>query len=202
MNAKKAKTGKKGAIELSLGFIVMIVFAVVLLSLAIVWLRGMMENITGLTDTQISSANAELDEVFQRQLTFFALSKNLINNPPAQRSKAYPISVGYKNNLDTSKLDADGYAYFAVDVEAVGGPDDNKLSDYQKWIKCSPKSIWVQKGDTIGRIMCSFVADASADAGTYSYMFSGCTATSEITDGCAGKERFGGAPLTLQVVVK
>ncbi len=200
---RNRNTKRKGAIELSLGFIVMIVFAVVLLSLAIVWLRGMMESVSGLTESQIASANAELDEVFQRQLTVFALSKSIINNPPATRGKAYPISVGFKNNLDTSKLDSQGNAYFAVDVTAIGGPgDEAKLEEYQKWIDCKPKTIWVQKGDVIGRIVCSFTAAASADMGTYSYMFEGCTSTQAISGGCSGMEKFGGAPLTLQVVIK
>lgn len=193
---------RKGAIQLSLGFIVMIVFAVVLLSLAIVWLRGMMESISGLTETQIANAEAELAEVFETQQTVFALSRTTISNPPATRGKAYAIAIGFKNNLDSSKLASDNTAYFTADVSAIGGPDDDKLSEYGTWMKCVPPSIWVEKGDIVGKIMCSFAAPQIADAGTYTYYFEGCTSSSEITGGCTGHDKFGGAPLSLQIVIR
>ena len=55
---------RKGAIELSLGFIVTVVFAVILLSLAIVWLRGTIINVSTLTDDQLQRAEEELRSVF------------------------------------------------------------------------------------------------------------------------------------------
>ena len=193
---------RKGAIQLSLGFIVMIVFAVILLSLAIVWLRGMMESVSGLTEAQIANAEAELAEVFETQQTVFALSRTSIDNPPATRGRAYAIAIGFKNNLDSSKLASDNTAYFAADVSAIGGPDNTKLSEYEGWISCVPDSIWVEKGDIVGKIMCSFTAPQIADAGTYTYMFEGCTLPTEITGGCAGLDKFGGAPLSLQIVIR
>ncbi|MEE9323144.1 MAG: hypothetical protein V3U72_01235 [Candidatus Aenigmarchaeota archaeon] len=192
---------KKGAIQLSLGFIVMIVFAVILLSLAIVWIRGMMESVTWLTEQQIASAEAELAEVFEQQQTVFALSRTRIDNPPAVRGKAYAIAIGFKNNLDSSKLASDNTAYFGADVSAIGGPSDT-LSEYEGWIDCVPKSIWVEKGDIVGRILCSFTAPSVTDAGTYTYMFEGCTSPTEIIGGCAGHDKFGGAPLSLQIVIR
>lgn len=201
MIVKKRK--KKGAIQLSLGFIVTIVFAVVLLSLAIVWLRSMMESIQGLTESQIANAKAELDDVFETQQTVFALSRNQIDNPPAVRGKAYAVGVGFKNNMNIEMLNPDNIAYFATDVTAIGGPGGTeRIEEYRTWIDCVPNYIWVQKGDIVGKIVCSFAAPQSADAGTYTYLFEGCTSKTEIIGGCADNMKFGGAPLSLQIVIR
>jgi type II secretory pathway pseudopilin PulG len=193
---------RKGAIQMSLGFIVAVVFAVILLSLAIVWIQGTVEQIRQLTEDQIRNAHAQLDEVFETQQTVFALSKNSIDNPPASRGRAYAIAIGFKNNLDSSMLNADNTAYFSADVSAVGGPGgSSKLSEYGTWIECVPESIWVEKGDIVGKITCAFAAPSVADAGTYTYLFEGCTDKNPITS-CSGKTKFGGAPLSLQVVIK
>jgi hypothetical protein len=64
---------KKGAFQLSLGFIITVVFAVVLLSLGLVWLRGAITGITDLTEQLQQQAGVELDKVFQETTVNFAI---------------------------------------------------------------------------------------------------------------------------------
>ena len=58
---------RKGAIELSLGFIVTVVFAVVLLSLAIVWLNSIFPTLFGITDDLFQQAQTQIQETFQKE---------------------------------------------------------------------------------------------------------------------------------------
>ena len=58
------KRNQKGAIELSLGFIVTVVFAVVLLSLAIMWVRGMFGNIDIIAVDLTRQAQDEISATF------------------------------------------------------------------------------------------------------------------------------------------
>lgn len=52
--------GNKGAINLSISFVVVVVLAVLILSLGIMWIQGMFESIEGLTVQVISKAKTEL----------------------------------------------------------------------------------------------------------------------------------------------
>ena len=52
--------GDKGAINLSIGFVVVVVLAVLILSLGIMWIRGMFESIESLTVQVIAKAKTEL----------------------------------------------------------------------------------------------------------------------------------------------
>lgn len=52
--------GSKGAINLSIGFVVVVVLAVLILSLGIMWIQGMFGSITGLTDQVIAKAKTQL----------------------------------------------------------------------------------------------------------------------------------------------
>ncbi len=63
----------KAAIQMSLGFIVAIVFAVVFLSLTIVWVNQFMSQITHTTDNLIGQAEVEINDVFATTDTKFSI---------------------------------------------------------------------------------------------------------------------------------
>lgn len=93
MKIKKPKS--KGAIELSLGFIITVVFAVVLLSLAIVWLRGMIGGIGTMTDDLTQKAHDTLSETFNSGKSNFAVFPKQYDLSPGGSVK---LSVGVKND--------------------------------------------------------------------------------------------------------
>ena len=94
------RRSKKGAFDLSLGFIIIVVFAVVLLTLGITWLRGVVTGVTGLTDDLTQQASTKLQETFQQSSQNFALW------PPSwslERGKGIKMSAGIKNNAPDSQ---------------------------------------------------------------------------------------------------
>lgn len=61
------KNSKKGAIELGMNTIIIVVIGITLLSLALVWIRGMMgeEGIGGLTKTAFGQAEGAVSDIYQ-----------------------------------------------------------------------------------------------------------------------------------------
>jgi hypothetical protein len=100
MNIKNA-TGKKGAIELSLGFIVTVVFAVVLLSLAIVWVRGMFVNIDLIAVDMTRQAQEEISKTFSETTSNFAVRPA---RPDITRGTKLIVQAGIKNTDASGKL--------------------------------------------------------------------------------------------------
>jgi hypothetical protein len=86
---------RKGAIQLSLGFIVAVVFAVVLLSLAVTWLQGIIGGIGTLTDDLTQKAHDTLSETFNTGTTNFAVYPKQYTLSPGRGVK---LSVGIKND--------------------------------------------------------------------------------------------------------
>jgi hypothetical protein len=89
------KAGSKGAIELSLGFIVTVVFAVVLLSLAIFWIRGMIGTVGTLTDDLTQKAHDTMSETFNAGKANFAIYPREYKLSPGSGVK---LSLGVKND--------------------------------------------------------------------------------------------------------
>ncbi|HDD46520.1 MAG TPA: hypothetical protein ENG42_03515 [Candidatus Aenigmarchaeota archaeon] len=86
---------RSGAIQMSLGFIIAVVFAIVLLSLAIWWLRGVIINISGLTTDLTQQARNEL------QRTFGGTGENFAIFPSSyelEAGKGIRMLGGIKNN--------------------------------------------------------------------------------------------------------
>ena len=86
---------EKGAIQMSLGFIVAVVFAVVLLSLAVTWLRGLIGTVGTLTDDLTQKAHDTLSETFNTGTTNFAIYPKEYSLQPGRGVK---LSVGIKND--------------------------------------------------------------------------------------------------------
>lgn len=122
MSMTKSKRKKKAAIELSLGFVVLIVFAVVLLSLAVVWLRGVLVGITGLTTDLTQQAQDQISTTFRQTTNNFAIYPSRYDMQPAT---TLITSAGIKNN------DPEGRGlYFVVVIkclgtDAIGGTCEN-----------------------------------------------------------------------------
>jgi len=86
---------RKGAIQMSLGFIVAVVFAVVLLSLAVTWLRTIIGDVGTLTDDLTQKAHDTLSETFNTGTTNFAIHPKEYALQPGRGVK---LSVGVMND--------------------------------------------------------------------------------------------------------
>jgi hypothetical protein len=64
---------RKAAIQMSLGLIVAVVFAVVLLTLAITWIQTMISDITGITQDLTQQAESKISETFAESNSNFAV---------------------------------------------------------------------------------------------------------------------------------
>ena len=90
---------RKGAIELSLGFIVAVVFAVVLLSLAILWLNNLFPQLFSITDDMFQQAQTKIQETFQNSQNNFAVW------PPKYdlaRGRELKMAAGIENDASDS----------------------------------------------------------------------------------------------------
>ena len=66
----------KGAIQMSIGFIVAIVFAVILLSLFITWMQGFFGQINVITDDLTQEASVKIKDTFRNTESNFAIYPN------------------------------------------------------------------------------------------------------------------------------
>lgn len=192
----KSTKRKKGAIQLSLGFIVTIVFAVVLLSLAIVWVRGMFESFDVVTQDMTRQAKDQLAKVFSETTTNFAVRPG---SPEISRGTELTVQAGIKND------DPEGRRLnFVVNVGAGSTNTDTSKETMKEWI--------TQGGATsagTGQIAYrDIVITVPSDAKTGSYLFDvyACWAESGTemnpSDCTITSGNLWGTPQTLTVIVK
>lgn len=116
--------GRKGAIELSLGFIVTVVFAVVLLSLAIFWLRNFFIGLEPLTVDLTQQAQSEIAKTFQNTDKNFAVWPSRYTIQPG---KKLIMAVGIRNNDKEGRV-----LYFVVNMKTTS--TDSGTADSDSWI--------------------------------------------------------------------
>ncbi len=85
---------------MSLGLIVAVVFAVVLLTLAITWIQGMIGDITVLTKDLTKQAQTKLQDTFAETTTNFAIWPTHHEMTPGETGR---LSGGIKNNAPDSR---------------------------------------------------------------------------------------------------
>ena len=91
---------RKGAIQMSLGLIVAVVFAVVLLTLAITWIQGMIGDITQITHDLTKQAETKLRDTFAETSTNFAIWPT---NYDMKTGETVKLLAGVKNNAPDSQ---------------------------------------------------------------------------------------------------
>lgn len=92
---------KKGAFQLSLGFIIGLVFAVILLTLSIMWIRGVFQGFSTMTDDLTQNARAQLANTFDYTQTNFDVSPAFYKLEPGRSVK---LSAGVKNNDPSAQV--------------------------------------------------------------------------------------------------
>ena len=135
----------KGDFQLSLGFIISVVFAIVLLSVAIVWLRGTIGNISGLTDDLTQQAQQALSDTFRSTTTTFSVFPTSYKLAPG---KTLIMQGGIKNDA------GDGQTHlFVVNIKPEG-VSRNICPDGT--LTCTPPSI--SPGKNVGQFMQDWVS--------------------------------------------
>lgn len=93
------KYNKRGALELSMTTIIVIVIGVTLLSLGIIWVRNTMEKVTELSDASFATAQQELQERMGSNDAFYVKG----NYFKVKRGAIVDITVGAQNILTIQK---------------------------------------------------------------------------------------------------
>jgi len=167
---------KKAAIEMSLGFIVAVVFSVVLLSLAIVWLNGIIGGITTLTDDLTQQAQSKLQDTFQNTQNNFAIWPDRYN---LDKGRELKLSAGIKNDAEDGmnhQFVINVIPATASQVPCPGGDlasCPNVKSSMENWVTgfTGPVSIQPNK---IGYRTISIMIPNNAVSGTYIFNVIAC----------------------------
>lgn len=117
---------KKGAIELSLGFIITVVFAVVLLSLAIFWLRNFFIGLEPLTVDLTQQAQTEIAKTFQNTDKNFAIWPSRYTIQPG---KKLIMAAGIRNNDEQGRV-----LYYVVNMEITSTDSGESLESVNDWV--------------------------------------------------------------------
>jgi hypothetical protein len=198
-------TKRKGAIELSLGFIVTVVFAIVLLSLAIYWINTVIGSIGSLTDDMTQKAHDTLSDTFQTGATNFAVYPGEYTLSPG---KGVKLSVGVKND------DRDGKPHsFVIRVfPAMASSNilniykcskfsecENLTSEMMSWITY-PETAYTVQPNSFKFLDVSVVIPNNAVKGIYQYDIVACEDMG--FDECNRLTTNWGSTLSLQITVK
>ncbi len=142
--------GKKGAIELSMNTIVVVVIAIVLLSLGLVFVRKIMGEVTETSGTAFEAADKEIQELMGGDSAFFI---------PGQFGKE--VRIGEKVNFNAGIQNFEGETInFKIQVEAADSESDIS------WVKV-PNSLPVNAGEKRGFPIIVTVPKTAISGSTY-----------------------------------
>jgi hypothetical protein len=195
----------KGAIELSLGFVVAVVFAVVLLSLAILWISDVFPDIFNTTDDLFSEAQSRIQETFRDS------QNNFVVWPPQYdlaRGRELKMATGIENDA------SDGNTHqFVVNVipatasESIcpGGELDacgNLKTEMQGWVTWDRQSSNIEIGNT-GYRWITIKPESNAKLGTYIFNVVACKEPITTYSGCTLQTlNWGGSAKQFQITLK
>jgi hypothetical protein len=149
---------RKAAIEMSLGLIVAVVFAVVLLSLAIVWIQGLIGDITGLTKDLTNQAQIKLRDTFATTTTNFAIWPTEAELKPREGIK---LLAGIKNNAPDSRRHD-----FVINVVAAGASSSicpgGNVEDCDSPLDGVTLKEYMERWVTVDRTVASIVVQTPA----------------------------------------
>ena len=166
---------ERGAFQLSLGFIIAVVFAVALLSLAIIWVRDVFEGLFGLSDDLRQKALQELEETFKSTAKTFDIYPHQHELPPG---KKLIMSAGVKNVV------GDGESHpFVVNLYPVSVSSNvceqrdvgscGLTESLNKWLTFSTVSKTVQPGGST-TFDITILPDIAAKDGHYLFHVIAC----------------------------
>ena len=184
---------RKADFQMSLGFIIAVVFAIVLLTLAITWLQQVIGNISGITDDLTKQAQSKIQETFNTQNTNFAVW------PPQyslSAGKSLKLLAGIRNdepqgntiNYYINVIPADSsLCQSGLNVDAQGNPKPFSQCQTAKGESVSAlMRSWITFDRTLSTVQVGTTAYKSVEVGppnnapkeTYIYTAVACTVPS------------------------
>ncbi|MFC2143876.1 hypothetical protein ACFLQO_00735 [Candidatus Aenigmatarchaeota archaeon] len=166
---------KKGAFQLSLSFIIMVVFAVIVLSLAIAWIQGMFEPLTSLTHSITDVARSELLDRIASSDSRVGIAAPDVS--AWSRGETGSYAVGVKN----THADKDQTFSMNVYLEEIGGELAGKgveayANAARKWLTFSTKIFVESSGSETTDIVIQ--PPTNAEKGIYMFRIVVCEALS------------------------
>jgi hypothetical protein len=185
---------RKGAFELSLSFIIIIVFAVIVLSLAIAWIQGIFDVLNPLTHSVTDVARTELLDRIAKSDARVGIAAPDVT--AWNRGETGSYAVGVRN----IRSDVDKTFSMNVYLEEIGGAlDPSQISYYRNnvknWLTFSKKVFVAKSSSATSDIVIKPPADA--DTGIYMFRVVVCDAAS-CTD-LSSPNLHGSAQFTLEI---
>ena len=157
---------RKGAFQLSLSFIIVIVFAVIVLALAISWIQGIFPTVTDLTHKVTDVATERLLDDLTTGSGRVGIAAPAVT--AWKRGETGSYAIGVRNVYS----DKDTRFSMNVYLEEIGGDLAGRsvssfVTDVQKWLTFS-KDIFIEKSSSETS---DLIIRPPADASTGIYMF-------------------------------
>ncbi len=156
---------RKGAIQLSLGFIITVVFAVVLLSLAIYWLRGFFTGLEPLTVDLTQQAQSEIAKVFQNTDKNFAIWPARYSVEPGNK---LIMAAGIRNNDQAGRV-----LYYVINMKATSTDSGENLDQVNTWVLVPGTATKIDPAATANRDLTLNIPSA-AKQGNYLFDVYAC----------------------------
>jgi hypothetical protein len=183
-----AQSNSKGAFQLSLGFIVGVVFAIVLLSLAVVWIQGLIGDITIVTDDLTQEGKNAIRDAFKSTQTNFAVYPD---EWELERGHSLRLLAGVINrHQDSSKHN------FVVNVFPQTPADRTWFTETDFYTPLPTEF------NAIVEFPITIEPPADAPAGTYVFRIITCMDTSFAQCSQIDDMNYGGSPQYLRVTLK
>lgn len=131
---------KIGAFELSMSFIITIVFAVVMLTLALTWLSGYFEDINDMSSGLFQEGQNKIKNIFSEGDDNFFIWPESQTVTLAKQTKI-AFAAGLKNDAD----DGENHK-FVLNVYATEVPNGMTKSQVNNWVDFSPTSKTINIG--------------------------------------------------------
>tara|TARA_Y100000310_G_C20658704_1_gene803449 strand:+ start:1577 stop:2101 length:525 start_codon:yes stop_codon:yes gene_type:complete len=151
---------KKGAVELSMTTIIIIVIGITILSLGLVWIRGVFSDVSTISSGAFDQANSEIDELF-------AGTDQAVGVSPSQLTldqKGLDQASLAINNLEGGDIQVSA----SVEARAMGGePAEKLVCAFSETLTSELPSRTLPSGRGIGNLYI-YVEDKGSDLGTYS----------------------------------
>ncbi len=154
-------TQRKGAFQVSMGFIITVVFAVVLLTLALPWLTDFMSQISGVTHQVTDLARSELLQEIAQAGTTVGIAA-----PPVttwKRGETGAFAIGIKNKY----TDQGKTFYVNVYLNQLGGAlagqsPSSMQAEISKWLTYAPSEFVNAGGSKSSQLILQPASGASA----------------------------------------
>ncbi len=159
---------RKAAFELSMGFIITVIFAVVLLTLALLFIQGFFGSLNDQREKWKQLADQELESAFAESEVGFHISPDRIEE---ERNTFVSVTAGIKNSAQDG-----GSHKYTVNIIVQNAPDGVSERTVERWIEYEP-SIFTITPNGNKKTPIDIKIPSDAKAGSYSFEIIACTDT-------------------------